>query len=92
MALSFGSGLKVGNSEPIDDRLIYETVEDVFLPAAQGGISNARRYDGLQIYIKSEQRFYRFVGGITRDDFVPDPAIGSGGGGGGSDLIFEELS
>jgi len=92
MAISLGGGLKIGNGEPVDDRLLYETVDAVFLPAAQGGVSNARRYDGLQIYIKSEQRYYRFVGGIARDNFIPDPAVGSGGGGGGDDLVFEELT
>lgn len=93
MAISLGGGIRVTINEPIDDRLVYETVESVFLPATQGGVAVSRRYDGLQIYIKSEQRFYRFVGGIAREDFVPDPAIGAGGGSGGGDgdLTFTEL-
>ena len=72
MALTFPQGIRVGNSDFIDDRLVFDTVTD-----ALNNVSPFRRQDGLAIYIRELQRVYRFVDGITDDHFVPDPATGN---------------
>jgi hypothetical protein len=71
MAIAMGSGFRVGDNSAIDDRIIYDTVDAVFLPASQGGIVSARRYIGLMIYISSEEKYYYFKDGITQTNFVP---------------------
>jgi hypothetical protein len=92
VALSIDAGLRIGNRDPIDDRFVYATV-DLALngnPAAASnkdklGIPSTRRYEGLTVYISSEQRNYQFVGGTTDDCFVPMATSGGGGGGTGAD-------
>jgi len=68
-----GQGFRVCKG-PMDDRTEYETVDEIFEPS-EIWIHPERRYDGLSVWIKSEQRKYRFVGGTDRAHFVPDPDI-----------------
>jgi hypothetical protein len=70
MAIAMGSGFRVGDNSPIDDRIVYDTVASVFLPASQGGMVSARRHVGLKIYIVSEEKYYYFKTGTTQADFV----------------------
>ena len=67
-----GQGFRV-DMGPIDDRTEYDTIDDIFTPSEKW-IHPSRRYDGLLIYIKSERKCYRFVGGIERKHFIPDPS------------------
>ena len=73
------SGFSLDTSDAVDDRYVYETVNDVFAPPADpahtGGIVKARRYDGLPVWIRSEGRQYRFKGGIEKENFVPDSQV-----------------
>lgn len=73
-----GSGFRIGDNSPIDDRLVYPTVDSVFLPASQGGIVSARRHVGLKIYITSEEKFYFFKDGVNQVNFVEFEAGGGG--------------
>ena len=81
MASPFGSGWRVGNNDPIDDRQVHDTVEEVIRSDSPKRISNARRFDGLTVWIRALKQWYVFDGGITDDHFVPVPM------GGGTDAL-----
>jgi hypothetical protein len=74
MAIPVVEGFRIGGNTPIDDRLVYSTVAQVFLPPDEGGIGPLRRYDGLAVWITSENKLYRFIGGTTEAHFVVDTA------------------
>ena len=73
MPAQFGQGFRITNNEPIDDRLVYDSVEDVIGAESPNRITNARRFDGLIIWIKSLSQWWGFLGGITNAHFVPVP-------------------
>ena len=72
MAFIWDGGQHVTNDDPIDDRMVFDTVDELLTSLAFG-----RRFDGLSIWIRQEKRKYRFVGGTTNSHFIPDP-IGAG--------------
>lgn len=75
MPLNVPQGLHVGGREPVDDRIIFDTPAD-----ALAGIAAPRRYDGLAVWIKSEGKTYRFMGGTANDNFTPEPSSDGSGG------------
>lgn len=88
MPITVAMGFRVDNNDPVEDRLIFATKEDVFKPGSQGGLARGRRYEGLLIYISDEQKNYRFIGGVEEEHLISDPA--SGGGGGGDAILIDE--
>jgi hypothetical protein len=70
MATNQATGFNIQTGTAVDNRQIYDTVEDVFKSSSQGGISALRRYDGLDIWIRDEAKLYRFIGGTTREHFI----------------------
>jgi hypothetical protein len=64
-------GIRIANSDMIDDRLVFDTVAE-----ALEGVGKPRRYDGLALWIRGEGRTYRFIGGIEDNNFVPDSVSG----------------
>jgi hypothetical protein len=70
MALTVPSGLRVANTDPVDDRIVFDTVAN-----ALAEVGEPRRRDGLAIWITSEKLLYRFVGGTADTDFVQELSI-----------------
>jgi len=87
MPAQFGQGFRITNNEPIDDRLVYDTVDDVIDADSPIRIGTTRRYDGLIIWIKSLQQWWGFIGGTSNDHFVP-VSVGGGDGMLPSDTTF----
>ena len=83
MALTVPQGFRVGNTKPVDDRIVFDTVA-----AALAAVGNPRRYNGLAVWIRDEEKTYRFIGGTTDEHFVPDPASGAAPGTGGAALTW----
>jgi len=67
MPFVWDDGHRITNDSPVDDRMVYETVEEVLTTLPFG-----RRYDGLAIWIRQKKLLYRFIGGTSNDHFVPD--------------------
>jgi len=75
MAIELLDVTRIKGNTPIEDRLVRNTVDEVFNGAvAETFIAPLRRYDGLAVWIKSEKKLYRFVGGTAQANFVPDAA------------------
>jgi hypothetical protein len=66
MALTVPSGLKVANNDPVDDRMAFDTVVE-----AEAEIGTPRRYDGLEVWIRSEKKKYQFYGADETWEFKP---------------------
>jgi hypothetical protein len=83
MAMTLGQGFAFNTREAADNRTIYETVDQALNTGGlvngveQSKLTAGKRFDGLAVYIQSEQRVYRFVGGTANEHFIPDPAAGS---------------
>src|SRR5690606_15633059 len=45
---------------------------------ARNAIETLQRYDGLAVWVVSEQKLYRLVGGITNDDWVDQTPVNNG--------------
>jgi hypothetical protein len=75
------SNFQILTNAPLDGRTVFDTLEE-----AKARLHRSVRYEGLSVYIKEEQREYRFVGGIENTDLI---AAGDGGGATGSynDLV-----
>ena len=58
------TGFRVQSNEPIDSRLICEDL------AARNAIPAGARYEGLQTYVKSEQKIFILQGGVENTDFI----------------------
>jgi len=58
------SGFRVQSNEPIDSRLVCEDL------AARNAIPAGARYEGLQTYVKSEQKIFILQGGIENIHFI----------------------
>jgi len=58
------TGFRVQSNEPIDSRLICEDL------AARNAIPTGARYEGLQTYVKSEQKIFILQGGVENTDFI----------------------
>ena len=58
------SGFRVQSNEPIDSRLVCEDL------AARNAIPAGARYEGLQTYVKSEQKIFILQGGIENTNFI----------------------
>ena len=77
MAISLGTGLEITSKDEADNRYRYPTVEAALTTGGEVDgqmrlrLSNARRYEGLQVYILDEQKYYHFKGGIANENFVP---------------------
>ena len=74
MAISSTQGFSILSNEPVDDRFVFNTVEDVLLTlniTKVGSLVITRRYVGLTIHITSENRNYQFQEGIEDENFVP---------------------
>ena len=49
---------------PIDLRMVKADIN------ARNAIETLQRYEGLAVWVVSEQKLYRLIGGITNDDWV----------------------
>lgn len=58
------TGFRVQSNEPIDSRLICEDL------AARNAIPTGARYEGLQTYVKSEQKIFILQGGIENSNYI----------------------
>jgi hypothetical protein len=67
MTFTWDGGQHITNDDPVDDRMVFDTVAEVLETLAFG-----RRFDGLSIWIRKEKRKYRFIGGTANSHFVPD--------------------
>ena len=57
---------------PIDLRMVKGDIN------ARNAIETLQRYEGLAVWVVSEQKLYRLVGGITNDDWVDQTPANSG--------------
>lgn len=72
--LELAEGLSIRSEDPVDDRYVFNTVDDALatLPVKTiNGRVSTRRYVGLSIFVASEDRNYQFQGGISDECFVP---------------------
>ena len=84
MGIKLTDGLTINSQAQGDDRFSYPTVEAALVdgwtatiagaPVNIGRISAQRRYEGLAVWITSEKKLYRFIGGTNPEHFVPDMA------------------
>ena len=73
MPQPFPTGFSVSGNESIDDRLVRETVAEIFGTDPVKRIARGRRYIGLAVRITSENnKVYSFVNGIEEENFLPD--------------------
>jgi hypothetical protein len=64
MAITIPQGFDVQSSEPAEIKTVQET------PAARNAISLATRYEGMKVYVKSIQKNFQLIGGLTNDFWV----------------------
>jgi hypothetical protein len=64
MGIALGSNFTVNTALPIDDRF---TCADL---TARDAIGALRRYEGMEVYVESEEKTFKLVGGITNSDWV----------------------
>lgn len=83
MGIVLGSNFDVQTALPLDSRV---KVADL---TARDAIPSLVRYEGLIVYVVSEQTNFQLVGGIT--DFDWQELSGSGGGGVGGGLVWRGL-
>jgi len=57
---------------PIDLRIVKADIN------ARNAIETLQRYEGLAVWVVSEQKLYRLVGGITNDDWVDQTPANNG--------------
>jgi hypothetical protein len=75
MAFTTFEGWRVGNNEPVDDRMVFNTVAAALTPNAPTlWLHPDRRHEGLPIWIKTERKLYRFIGGTEDEHLVEDAA------------------
>jgi hypothetical protein len=72
MGIALGSNFTVNTALPLDDRTTFADL------TARDALDALRRYEGLKVYVTSEQKYYSLVGGIANVNWVED----TGGGGG----------
>ena len=84
MGIVLGSQFDVQTALPLDSRLV---VADL---TARNALSSLVRYEGMIVYVLSEQNNYQLIGGITNGDW--QELSGSGGGGGGGAIEWQSLS
>lgn len=70
MAIPLSSGFNLNSPIPLDER---ETAVDL---TARDAILSGERYEGLTVYVESEQETYQLKGGITDLDWA---VFGTGG-------------
>jgi hypothetical protein len=82
MAISVSGGLKIGNKDPVDDRIVKETIDEALLISKQYS-----RYQGLKIFIKDPAGDgsippceYWFRDGVEDTDFIKLEVDGDIGG------------
>ena len=66
MAIILVDGFNLRQQGPLDQRTVFATKEE-----ALASIRRVQRYDGLPVYITSEERQYIFQGGIADENLVP---------------------
>lgn len=66
MAIILVDGFNLRQQGPLDQRTVFPTKEE-----ALTSIRRVQRYDGLLVYITSEERQYIFKGGIADENLVP---------------------
>lgn len=76
MGIPLSSSFTQNAALPLDDR---QTVDDI---SERNAIVSGRRYEGMIVYVKSEETNFQLVGGIEDDKW--QELSGSGGTGGGS--------
>lgn len=81
MAIQLNSGFEVTVAEPLDTRTV---VADL---TARNNIPPGIRYEGMEVYVTSEQTKYILKGGVTNSDWS-ESGSGSGGSGAGGINIF----
>jgi len=72
MGIQLGSNFDINGAFPIDSR---SSVADI---TARNAIIAGKRYEGLTVYVISNQTYYQLKGGITDGDWAE---VGGGGGG-----------
>ena len=82
MGIALGSNFDVQTALPIDSRLI---VADL---TARDAINSLQRYEGMLVYVESEETNFQLIAGITNGDWVEL----SGGGGGVTGLVLGDNS
>ena len=80
MGITLGSNFDVQTGLPLDSRTV---VADL---TARDAINALQRYEGLEVYVESEEKKFFLKGGITNSDWVES---GTGGGGVSPDGIVE---
>lgn len=73
MGITLGSNFTVNTGLPLDDRTVVADLTE------RDALDLGRRYEGLQVFVRTELKTYQLQGGITNSDWVE-----SGGTGGGS--------
>jgi len=63
MALILPTGIEVQGPEPIDNRIVKQTLQE------RDAIPNVLRYEGLSVYVIDEETEYQLRGGITNGDW-----------------------
>lgn len=66
MGIPLGSNFTVNTALPLDDR---QQVADL---TARDAISSARRWEGMKVYVLSEEKTYTLVAGITNSDWAEE--------------------
>ena len=66
MGIQLGSNFTVNTALPLDDRTV---VADL---TARDAIASGKRYEGLRVYVESEEKNYQLVGGVTDSDWVEE--------------------
>ena len=84
MGIVLGSQFDVKTALPLDSRLV---VADL---TARNALAALVRYEGMIVYVLSEQNNYQLIGGITNSDWI-ELSSNSGGGGGGA-IEWQSLS
>lgn len=66
MAIQLVDNFRVSKQAPLDCRVVADSVSEALTK-----IDRLERYDGLTVYIRDEESYYRFTGGIADTDFIP---------------------
>jgi hypothetical protein len=64
MAIPLSSAFNMNSPIPLDER---ETAVDLI---TRDAILSGERYEGLTVYVDSEQKTFQLLGGITNSDWV----------------------
>ena len=76
MGIVLGSNFDVQTALPLDSRLV---VADL---TARDAIDPLQRYEGMIVYVKSEETNFQLVGGTANENWTELSGSGSGGGSG----------